>query len=73
VEDLERNLNRDREERDLLLAHLHQLELELDHYVAEHERLATLVGIIETQMLRARRLLSRVKNAAPSLASGGGR
>ena len=73
VEDLERNLNRDREERDLLLAHLHQLELELDHYVAEHERLAALVGIIETQILRARRLLSRVKNGAPSLASGGGR
>lgn len=72
VEDLERKLNRVREERDLLLAHLHQLELELDHYVAEHERLATLVGTIGTQMLRARRLLSRLEKHSPSLASGGG-
>ena len=42
------------------------------HYVAEHERLATLVGTIGTQMLRARRLLSRLEKHTPSLASGGG-
>ncbi len=73
VVDLEHKLSRDREERDLLLAHLHQLELELDHYVAEHERLASLVSTIEAQMLRARRLLNRVEMDTPSLASGGGR
>ena len=72
LEDLERKLSRDREERDLLLTQLHQLELELDHYVAEHERLAGLVGSIETQMLRARGLLSRLDKATPLRASGGG-
>jgi hypothetical protein len=72
LQDLEQQLSRDQEERDLLLAHLHQLEVELDHYVAEHERLADLVGTIEAQMLRARRLLGRLENGPPAQVSGGG-
>ncbi len=70
--DLERQLSRDREERDLLLAHLNQLEVELDHYVAEHERLADLVGSVEAQMQRARRMLQLQKNATAVRATGGG-
>jgi hypothetical protein len=68
---LERQLSRDREERDLLLAHLHQLEVELDHYVAEHERLAELVGRVESQMGRARQLLRHVERANAARASAG--
>ena len=72
LQDLEQQLSRDQEERDLLLAHLHQLEVELDHYVSEHERLADLVGTIEAQMLRARRLLGRLETVPPGQVSGGG-
>ena len=70
--DLERQLSRDQEERDLLLAHLHQLEVELDHYVAEHERLAELVGRVEAQMGRARGLLRGLQHSTPAQPSAGG-
>lgn len=72
LEDLQRQLNRDREERNLLLAHLHQMEVELDHYVAEHERLADLVVTVETQMRRARKLLRVLENASAARTTGGG-
>jgi hypothetical protein len=70
LEELERQLSRDRQERDLLVAHQHQLERELDHYVEEHERLVDLVGKVEVQLGRARRLLENGRIARPS---GGGR
>jgi hypothetical protein len=57
LEELEWQQRRDREERDQLLAELHQLERELDHYVEEHERLVDLVGVVESQLRRARHLL----------------
>jgi len=57
LEELEWQQRRDREERDQLLAELHQLERELDHYVEGHERLVALVGVVESQLHRARRLL----------------
>lgn len=59
LEELERQRRRDLEEREQLLAALQQLEHELDHYVGEHERLAALVGSVEEQLARARRLLEQ--------------
>lgn len=63
---LERQLSRDHGERDLLLANLHQLEVELDHYVEEHERLVDLVVKVEAQLARARRLLEQGRFARPA-------
>lgn len=57
---------RDREERELLVAHLHQLERELDHYVDEHERLVLLERRVEDQLMRARALLESGRRAAPT-------
>ena len=61
LEELEWQQRRIREERDLLVAQLHQLERELDHYVEEHERLIGLVGGIEAQLSRARRFLENAR------------
>ncbi len=71
LETLERQCRLDREERDQLLATLQQLEHELDHYVGEHERLSALVGGVEEQLGRARRLLEQ--GLPPPPAAMGGR
>ena len=71
LEELERQRRRDLEEREQLLATLQQLELELDHYVGEHERLAALVGHVEEQLGRARRLLEQGEAPTPPGPAGG--
>lgn len=66
LEELEWQQRRMGEERDLLVAQLHQLERELDHYVEEHERLIGLVGGVEAQLSRARRFLENARGARSS-------
>ena len=70
LEELAWQLRRHLEERALLEAQLQQMERELDHYVGEHERLATLVGGMESQLGRARRLLER-QPPAPGIPGAG--
>ena len=52
------DLNRDREERDLLVRQVQQLEKELDHWVGEHEQLEALTAKVIKAMDRAQRLLA---------------
>jgi hypothetical protein len=63
LQELEWCQRREREERDGLLAQLHQLERELDHYVDEHERLVSVARSVDVQMTRARRLLESCRRA----------
>jgi hypothetical protein len=58
LERLVTDLARDREERDLLVRQVQQLELELDHWVGEHEQLEALTAKVIKAMDRAQRLLA---------------
>lgn len=70
LRELEWCQRRDREEREQLVAHLHQLERELDHYVDEHERLHSLARNVEEQLKRARRLLEGGPMAETTMVRG---
>lgn len=59
LEQLVTDLARDREERDLLVRQVQQLEQELDHWVGEHEQLEELAARVTNAFKRAQRLLEQ--------------
>ncbi len=59
LEQLVTDLARDREERDLLVRQVQQLEQELDHWVGEHEQLQALAAKVNHVMQRAQHLLAQ--------------
>lgn len=64
-EQLERSLDLEKEHVGVLQGYLLQMERELDHFLANHERTATLAEQLPQLLERARRLIEVSNSAAP--------